>query len=109
MHIKAMLPASGERGLTPWEMTQRVDKALNSPMFRGGITQGVRDKACSALFIDDIRRYLLGGLLPQRDADPPKYFKGCLDALVATRYTTRHDTHDTRHARHATRTTRDTR
>jgi hypothetical protein len=92
MHIKAMLPANGERGLTPWEMTQRVDKALNSPMFRGGITQGVRDKACSALFIDDIRRYLLGGLLPQRDADPPKYFKGCLDALVATRYTTRHDT-----------------
>ncbi|ELR16951.1 DNAdirected RNA polymerase subunit A [Acanthamoeba castellanii str. Neff] len=85
MHIKAMLPANGERGLTPWEMTQRVDKALNSPMFRGGITQGVRDKACSALFIDDIRRYLLGGLLPQRDADPPKYFKGCLDALVATR------------------------
>lgn len=86
MHIKAMIPANGELGLTPWELKQRVNKTLASPMFTGGTVNGVKDKPCSELFIDDIRRYLLGGTLPQVAGEAPKYQKGAFDTLKATRY-----------------------
>jgi len=86
-HVKGLLPAHGKPGLTPWDLRQQVEEALKSPMFTGQNTKGVIDKPCSELFIGDIRRYLLGGLMPHDDSkpDPPKYQEGSLDLLVSIR------------------------
>lgn len=85
MHIKALIPANGQPGMTPWEMKQSVEKILKSPMFVGGINNGVRDKPCSELFIEDIRRYLLGGFSARVAGETPKYHTGAFDILVAAR------------------------
>lgn len=88
MHIKALFPANDQPGMTPWEIKQQVEKALASSMFIGGINNGVRDKPCSELFIEDIKRYLLGGFLPRVAGEAPKYQKGVFDTIVGIRYLT---------------------
>ncbi len=56
MCIKALYPCKDERALLPWEIEERVEQALASPSFTGGVVDGVRDKPCSQLFLDDLRR-----------------------------------------------------